>query len=113
MTQIKTEMEKQRAQIKSLPKILKSFHKGRNRRKGTSKMPKDRSPPLTAPEAKQGDWEVAGIHTSPSDMEGASSMSTSGGAASCLDPALDCPGWFLPLASRFLFKKKENKLLYY
>lgn len=81
----------------------------KNKARGIKK-PKDRKPPLTAPEAKRGDWEVAEIHTSPSDMEGASSMSTSGGAASCLDPALHCPGWVLPLASRVL--KKENKLLY-
>lgn len=69
------------------------------------KSQKDRKPSLTAPEAKRGDWEVAEIHTSPSDMQGASSMSTSGGATSCLDPTLDCPGWNLPLASRVLEKK--------
>lgn len=54
-------------------------------------------PPLTAAEAMRADEVVAEIHTSASDVGGASSISRLCEPESCLLPSLDCPEWALPL----------------
>lgn len=48
-------------------------------------------PPLTAAEAMRVDEVVAEIHTSPSDVGGASSISTLREPESCLLPSLERP----------------------
>lgn len=58
-----------------------------------------RKPPLTAEKDMRGDGEVPELHTSPSDIGGASSMSTSRGPESSLWPDLDCPVWDLALGA--------------
>lgn len=54
-------------------------------------------PPLTAAEAMRADEEVLEIHTSASDVGGASSISMLCEPESCLLPSLDCPEWPLAL----------------
>lgn len=52
-------------------------------------------PPLTVEEAMREDEVVVEIHTSASDVGGASSTSTLWEPPSCLLPSLDCPEWGL------------------
>lgn len=54
------------------------------------------SPPLTVEEAMREDEVVAEIHTSASDVGGASSTSALW-EPSCLLPGLDCPEWAFAL----------------
>lgn len=52
-------------------------------------------PPLTAAEAMREAEVAAELHTSVSDVGGASSMSMLCGPASCRLPSLECPEWAL------------------
>lgn len=61
------------------------------------KLQRESVPPLTAAEAMRADVEAAEIHTSASDVGGASSTSTLWGSDSCLFPSLDWAEWALPL----------------
>lgn len=61
------------------------------------KLEKDSMPPLTAAEAMRAEEVLAEIHTSASDVGGASSISMLCEPESCLLPSLDCPEWALAL----------------
>ena len=67
-------------------------------------------PPLTAAEVMRADEVVADIHTSASDVGGASSISKLCEPESCLLPSFDCPEWDL-VPGEWPYGRKPYKLL--
>lgn len=66
-------------------------------------------PPLTAAEAMRAEEVLAEIHTSASDVGGASSISMLCEPESCLLPSLDCPEWALVLGD-CICRRQQNTL---